>query len=262
MNTYTAALVTGAATRLGRAMALDLARRGVHVAVHYASSADLADQTVRDIRDAGGQATKVQADLLIAENTETLVDRAADALGRPLDVLVNNASIFDYDRIDTATQESWDRHIGSNLRAPFFLTQAFAEQAPKAIRDKDGEPLARAVVVNMVDQRVRKLTPEFMTYTLAKMGLWAFTQTAAQALAPNIRVNAIGPGPTMIGARQTPEHFANQRAATILERGASAQDIVAALNYLLDAPAVTGQLICVDGGQHRGWKTPDILGRE
>lgn len=262
MNTYTAALVTGAATRLGRAMALDLARRGVHVAVHYASSADLADQTVRDIRDAGGQATKVQADLLIAENMETLVDRAADALGRPLDVLVNNASIFDYDRIDTATQESWDRHIGSNLRAPFFLTQAFAEQAPKAIRDEDGEPLAQAVVVNMIDQRVRKLTPEFMTYTLSKMGLWAFTQTAAQALAPNIRVNAIGPGPTMIGARQTPEHFANQRSATILERGAGARDIVAALNYLLDAPAVTGQLICVDGGQHHAWKTPDILGRE
>jgi NAD(P)-dependent dehydrogenase (short-subunit alcohol dehydrogenase family) len=262
MNTYTAALVTGASTRLGRAMALDLGRRGVHVAVHYASSADLADRTARDIRDAGGQATTVQADLLIADNMETLVDRAAEALGRPLDVLVNNASIFDYDRIDTATQESWDRHIGSNLRAPFFLTQAFAEQAPKAVRDDAGEPLARAVVVNMVDQRVRKLTPEFMTYTLSKMGLWAFTQTAAQALAPNIRVNAIGPGPTMIGARQTPEHFANQRAATILERGASAQDIVAALNYLLDAPAVTGQLICVDGGQHHGWKTPDIVGRE
>jgi NAD(P)-dependent dehydrogenase (short-subunit alcohol dehydrogenase family) len=262
MNAYTAALVTGAATRLGRAMALDLGRRGVHVAVHYASSADLAEQTVRDIRDAGGQATTVQADLLVAENMETLVHRAADALGRPLDVLVNNASIFDYDRIDTATQESWDRHIGSNLRAPFFLTQAFAEQAPKAIKDDAGEPLAQAVVVNMIDQRVRKLTPEFMTYTLSKMGLWAFTQTAAQALAPHIRVNAIGPGPTMIGARQTPEHFANQRSATILERGASAQDIVAALNYLLDAPAVTGQLICVDGGQHHGWKTPDILGRE
>lgn len=262
MNTYTAALVTGAATRLGRAMALDLGRRGVHVAVHYASSADLADQTVRDIREAGGQATAVQADLLLAENMETLVSRATEALDRPLDVLINNASIFDYDRIDTATQESWDRHIGSNLRAPFFLTQAFAEQAPKAVKDDAGEPLARAVVVNMVDQRVRKLTPEFMTYTLSKMGLWAFTQTAAQALAPDIRVNAIGPGPTMIGARQTPEHFANQRAATILERGASVQDIVAALNYLLDAPAVTGQLICVDGGQHHAWKTPDILGPE
>lgn len=262
MNTYTAALVTGAATRLGRAMALDLARRGVHVAVHYASSADLAEQTVRDIRDAGGQAAAVQADLLQTGNMESLISRAAEALDRPLDVLVNNASIFDYDRIETATQESWDRHIGSNLRAPFFLTQAFAEQAPKAARDDAGEPVAQATVINMIDQRVRKLTPEFMTYTLSKMGLWAFTQTAAQALAPHIRVNAIGPGPTMIGARQTPEHFANQRAATILERGASAQDIVAALNYLLDAPAVTGQLICVDGGQHRAWKTPDILGRE
>lgn len=262
MNSYTAALVTGAATRLGRAMAIDLARRGVHVAVHYASSVDLAEQTVRDIRDAGGQATAVQADLLVAENMEALVGRAAEALGRPLDVLINNASIFDYDRIDTATQEGWDRHIGSNLRAPFFLTQAFAAQAPKAGQDEAGEPIAKSVVVNMIDQRVRKLTPEFMTYTLSKMGLWAFTQTAAQALAPHIRVNAIGPGPTMIGARQSPAHFANQRAATILERGANPHDIVAALNYLLDAHAVTGQLICVDGGQHRGWKTPDILGPE
>jgi NAD(P)-dependent dehydrogenase (short-subunit alcohol dehydrogenase family) len=262
MTTYTAALVTGAATRLGRAMAIDLARRGAQVAVHYASSADLADQTVREIRDAGGQAAAVQADLLVPENMETLVGRAAEALGRPLDVLVNNASIFDYDRIDSATQESWDRHIGSNLRAPFFLTQAFAAQAPKAIADEGGEPHAQAVVINMIDQRVRKLTPEFMTYTLSKMGLWAFTQTAAQALAPHIRVNAIGPGPTLIGARQSEEHFANQRAATILERGASPRDIVAALNYLLDAPAVTGQLICVDGGQHRAWKTPDVIGRE
>ena len=262
MIDYTAALVTGAATRLGRAMALDLARRGVDVAVHYAYSADLAERTVQEIRDAGGRAEAVQADLLDIGNMETLVGRAAQALGRRLDVLVNNASIFDYDRIDTATQDSWDRHIGSNLRAPFFMTQAFAAQAPKAVADEAGEPVAQAAVINMIDQRVRKPTPEFMTYTLSKMGLWAFTQTAAQGLAPHIRVNAIGPGPTMRGARQTPEHFANQRAATILERGASPADIVAALNYLLDAQAVTGQLICVDGGQHRAWKTPDIMGPE
>ena len=262
MVDYSAALVTGAAHRLGRAMALELARRGTHVAVHYASSAGPAEQTVEDIRAAGGQAMAIQADLLDQGNMETLVGRAAEALGRPLDVLINNASIFDYDRLDTATQDGWDRHFGSNLRAPFFLTQAFAAQAPKAEPDADGEPMARAAVINMIDQRVRKLTPEFMTYTLSKMGLWAFTQTAAQALAPHVRVNGIGPGPTLIGARQSQQHFQNQRRATILERGANARDIVAALNYLLDAPAVTGQLICVDGGQHKAWKTPDILGRE
>ena len=127
---------------------------------------------------------------------------------------------------------------------------------------RDGELRARALVLNMLDQRVRKLTPEFMTYTLAKMGLWTLTRTAAQALAPDIRVNAIGPGPTLQGARQSEEHFTRQRAATILERGANPEDICAALGYFLEAPAVTGQLICADGGQHLGWQTPDVLGPE
>jgi NAD(P)-dependent dehydrogenase (short-subunit alcohol dehydrogenase family) len=122
--------------------------------------------------------------------------------------------------------------------------------------------VASGLVINMIDQRVRKLTPEFMTYTLAKMGLWALTQTTAQALAPQIRVNAIGPGPTMQGARQTPQHFATQRQNTVLQRGANPADITAALGYFLDAPAVTGQLLCVDGGQHLVWQTPDILGVE
>jgi len=176
--------------------------------------------------------------------------------------LVNNASIFDYDNITTATRESWDRHIGSNLRAPFVLTQGLAAAIPDPRRDANGEFVAQGLVVNMLDQRVKKLTPEFMTYTIAKMGLWAFTQTAAQALAPKVRVNAIAPGPTLIGARQSPEHFAKQRAATILQRGSNPEDITAALGYLLEAPAVTGQLLCVDGGQHRGWQTPDVIGKE
>ena len=150
----------------------------------------------------------------------------------------------------------------SNLRAPFVLTQDFAAQVPGAVHDDAGEPVAQGLVVNMIDQRVRKLTPEFMTYTLAKMGLWALTQTAAQALAPSVRVNAIGPGPTLRGGRQSETHFAKQRAATVLKRGANEADITAALGYFLDAPGVTGQLICVDGGQHLGWQTPDVLGVE
>jgi NAD(P)-dependent dehydrogenase (short-subunit alcohol dehydrogenase family) len=183
-------------------------------------------------------------------------------LGGPLTCLINNASIFEYDTVHSATRTSWDRHLESNLRAPFVLTQDFAAQVPPADQDASGEPVASGLVVNMIDQRVRKLTPEFMTYTIAKMGLWAFTQTAAQALAPNIRVNAIGPGPTLQGSRQTEDHFARQRAATVLERGANASDITAALGYFLDAPAVTGQLLCVDGGQHLAWQTPDVLGVE
>ncbi len=256
------ALVTGAGGRLGQAMALALAARGHDVAVHYATSRKGAEQTLAGIEAAGRRGALLQADLLEHAATESLVPAAAEALGGPLDLLINNASIFEYDTLASATPESWERHIGSNLRAPFFLTQAFAAQAPEAGRDAAGEPIARAQVINMIDQRVRKLTPEFMTYTLAKMGLWALTRTAAQALAPDIRVNAIAPGPTLIGARQSPEHFARQRAATVLGRGASPEDITAALGYLLDAPAVTGQLIAVDGGQHLAWQTPDVLGVE
>jgi NAD(P)-dependent dehydrogenase (short-subunit alcohol dehydrogenase family) len=177
-------------------------------------------------------------------------------------VLVNNASIFEYDRIDTATRASWDRHIESNLRAPYVLTQAFARQCPPAQTDENGEPLARGLVINMIDQRVLKLTPEFSTYTIAKMGLWALTRTAAQGLAPHVRVNAIGPGPTLQGSRQSADHFARQRAATVLGRGAGPSDITAALGFFLDSPAVTGQFLAIDGGQHLAWQTPDVLGVE
>jgi NAD(P)-dependent dehydrogenase (short-subunit alcohol dehydrogenase family) len=256
------ALVTGAAQRLGRAMALYLAKRGYDVAVHYAGSKEAAIDLVAEIEALGCQAVALQADLMNEVETAALLPRAVQALGGPLTLLINNASIFEYDTLASATRQSWDRHIGSNLRAPFFLTQAFAAQAPKAVQDVNLELIAQASVVNMIDQRVRKLTPEFMTYTLAKMGLWALTQTAAQALAPGIRVNAIGPGPTLQGGRQSAQHFERQRAATVLGRGAHPADITAALGFFMDSHSVTGQLICVDGGQHIGWKTPDILGIE
>ena len=258
-----AALVTGAGKRLGKAMALYLAGRGLDVAVHYNSSAADAEAVVRDIRDMGRRAVAIQADLTVEEDSQRLVPEAAQALDQPLTVLVNSASIFEYDNIETATRESWDRHLESNLRAPFVLTQAFAAQAPEPdVGGEWSEPAANALIVNLIDQRVRKLTPEFMTYTIAKMGLWALTRTSAQALAPKVRVNAIGPGPTMQGTRQSRSHFEKQRAATILERGADADGITKALGYFLDAPAVTGQLLCVDGGQHLAWMTPDVLGVE
>lgn len=255
------ALVTGAGKRLGRAMALYLAQRGHDVAVHYASSADEAETVVAEIRAMGRKAQSFQADLLDETQVQALVPTVTAALG-PLTVLVNNASIFEYDRIDTATRQSWDRHIESNLRAPYVLIQAFAKQCPPATTDDNGEPLAQGLVVNMIDQRILKLTPEFSTYTIAKMGLWALTQTAAQGLAPHVRVNGIGPGPTLKGARQSQDHFDRQRAATVLGRGANPQDITAALGFFLDSPGLTGQFIAVDGGQHLGWKTPDVLGVE
>jgi len=258
----TCALVTGAGHRLGRAMAVYLANRGFDVAVHFASSTKAADDTVAEIEALGRRAVALQADLLDEAQTQALFARAVEVLSGPITCLINNASVFEHDTIETASRESWDRHMESNLRAPFVLTQAMSAQGLGPVRDGRGEPVASGLVLNMVDQRVRKLTPEFMSYTIAKMGLWALTQTSARTLAPAIRVNAIGPGPTLQGGRQSAEHFARQRSATVLERGSNPEDITAALGYFLDAPAVTGQLLCVDGGQHLAWETPDVLGIE
>lgn len=260
--TYKAALVTGAGARIGRAMALGLAQQGISVAVHYAGSRQGAEETAEMARALGVRCELVQADLLDDTAITDLVPRAVEALGTRLDVLVNNASIFEYDTIATATFESWDRHIATNLKAPLFLTQAFAQQAPDPKRDENDEPVARACVINMIDQRVRKLTPEFMTYTLAKSALWTLTQTSAQGLAPKVRVNGIGPGPTVQGHRQSDTHFARQRQATILERGSSPSEIVHTLRFILETPGLTGQLFCLDGGQHLAWQTPDVLGVE
>ena len=256
------ALVTGAGKRLGRAMAIKLAERGYDVAVHFSSSKREAEDTVAEIRAMGRQAVALRADLLIENEIQALLPDASHALGGAITCLVNNASIFEFDTATTVSRDSWDRHMGSNLRAPFVLIQNMAAQGLENSLDTNGEPLAAGLVVNMIDQRVRKLTPEFFSYTLAKSALWTLTQTAAQALAPQLRINAIGPGPTLVGPRQSTDDFQRQRASTILQRGANAKDVTAALSYLLDAVAVTGQMICVDGGQHLGWQTPDVMGQE
>lgn len=243
-------------------MALYLGQRGFDVAVHYAGSEAGASETVAQLAALGRHGVALQADLLDEDASQALVGDAVAALGGPLTCLINNASIFEYDNISNATRKSWDRHIESNLRAPFVLTQHFAAQVPDPLMDPQGEPIAQGLVINMLDQRVHKLTPEFMSYTIAKMGLWAMTRTTAQALAPRVRVNGIGPGPTLQGHRQSKDHFDRQRAATVLKRGANPADITAALGYFLDAPAVTGQMLAIDGGQHLAWETPDVLGLE
>jgi NAD(P)-dependent dehydrogenase (short-subunit alcohol dehydrogenase family) len=242
--------VTGAAARLGRAMAIGLAKRGANVALHYNSNVDEAEKTAAEIRALGVKCVTLQANLLDHDQTQNLVQRARDGLGQDLDVLINCASVFKYDSIKSATQTSWDMNIDSNLRAPFVLTQEFARQAPPATLQANGEKRANACIVNMIDQRVRKLTAEYMTYTIGKMGLWAFTQTSARALGPDVRVNGIGPGSTMQGAEQSDEQFLEHRQGSPLQRGANPEDIVQAMNFLLDAPAFTGQLLCIDGGQH------------
>ena len=243
-----AALVTGGGKRVGKAIALALARAGWNVAVHYDRSREAAEATAAEIRGLGVRAAALQADLADAEASRALVPRAAAALG-PLSCLVNNASIFEMDKIDSVSAESWDRHQNINLRAPLLLSQAFAAQLPAEA--------AEGAIVNLLDQRIWRLTPYFLSYTVSKTGLWTLTRTLAMALAPRIRVNGIGPGPTLQSERQTPEQFARQQALTPLGRGAAPEEIAAAVLFILSARAMTGQMLALDGGQHLAWRPPD-----
>ena len=244
--TVSTALVTGAAKRIGRAIALSLARQGWKVAVHYHGSDKAAQEVVREISAAGGSAVALQADLAHEEEVVGLIPRAERALG-PMTLLVNNASVFQMDKIDTVTRESWDRHIETGLRAPLVLIQEFARRLPAQ---------AKGNVVNMLDERVWALTPYFLSYTVAKAGLWTLTQTLALALAPRIRVNGIGPGPALPSPRQSEEQFAQQWRRMPLERGTTPEEIARAVDFILSAPALTGQMIALDGGQHLGWAVP------
>jgi NAD(P)-dependent dehydrogenase (short-subunit alcohol dehydrogenase family) len=238
-----AALVTGGAKRLGRAMAITLARAGFDVAIHYAASEAEAAATAAEIATIGRRAVTLRADLAAEAEVAALLPAAAAALG-PIGVLVNNASVFERDEWHDATRESWDRHIEPNLRAPFVLAQAFAAALP---REHEG------VVVNLLDQRVWSLTPHFVSYTLSKAGLWALTRQLALALAPRIRVNGIGPGPALPSPRQTAEQFDRQCASVPLRHGTSPEEVARALVAILALPAMTGQMIALDGGQHLQW---------
>lgn len=241
-----AALVTGGARRLGRAIALVLAEAGFSVAVQFHRSGEDAARTAEAIRAHGVRAAALPADLSREAEVERLVGAATGAIG-PLGVLVNNASTFERDEWDDATRESWDRHMEPNLRAPFVLTQHFARALP------DG---AEGAVINMLDQRVWSLTPHFVSYTVAKAGLWALTQSLALALAPRIRVNAIGPGPALPSARQSRAMFEHQAASVPLRRGTSPEEVARAALVLLALPSLTGQMLALDGGQHLQWGPP------
>ncbi len=241
-----AALVTGAARRIGRAIAGTLARRGHAVAIHYRASAADAARAVEAIEGAGGRAVALAADLADEPEAGTLIARVEAALG-PVTVLVNNASVFEHDSVATASRESWDRHMETNLRAPFVLMQAMAAALPA---DRTGN------IVNILDERVWNLTPHFVSYTLAKAGLWTLTRTMALALAPRIRVNGVGPGPTLPSPRQSREQFDRQAGMMPLGRGTAPAEVAEAVEFILRAPAMTGQMIALDGGQHLGWAQP------
>ena len=239
-------LITGASQRIGRTIALDMGSRGWSVAIHYNRSFLAAWEVARAIRSIGGTACTLAADLSQEKNVVTLISRAVEKLG-PLGCLINNASLFQKDTVHTATRESWDSHITTNLRAPFVLMQDFARQLP---------PELTGVIINLIDQRVWRLTPFFTSYTVSKVGLWTLTQTVALALAPRIRVNAIGPGPTLPSARQTAEQFTRQCLSMPLRHGSTPEEIASAVRFLINAPSMTGQMLALDNGQHLGWAHP------
>ena len=244
------ALITGAAVRIGRALALDLATQGWGVGLHCRGSVGQAEELAGQIRREGGTAAVLPADLTDDAAPAHLVRACKSALGAPT-LLVNNAAMFLDDEIADLDPAQWNAQLAVNLRAPVFLAKALAAGLPAG---------ATGNIINIIDQRVWKPTPRYFSYTASKLALWGATRTLAQALAPRIRVNAIGPGPVLRNAHQTEEEFQAQCRATILGRGTAPQEIAAAIRFILDAPAMTGQMIALDGGQHLAWQASDLDG--
>jgi NAD(P)-dependent dehydrogenase (short-subunit alcohol dehydrogenase family) len=250
MSVPRATLVTGGAKRIGRAIVEALAARGYAVAIHYGRSHAQARELADALTARGARVALVSADLADPASVDALVPAATAAVG-PLTLLVNSASEFEPDEIGALDRTRFQRHLKVNLEAPVFLAEALARQLPAG---------ASGAVINILDQRVWRPTPHFVSYTLAKSALWTATRTMAQALAPRIRVNAVGPGPTLANTRQGPDDFARQAAAVPLARAATPDEVANAVLYLADATSVTGQMIAVDGGQHLAWRTPDVDG--
>jgi len=243
------ALITGAAKRIGRAIAADLAANGHNVVIHHHESPSEAEALKEELSKHGVAVETIGANLTNRDDTEALIEKASALIGTPITLLVNNASIYEKDNLKSVTRGSWDRHMEINLHAPFILTQKFAAALPEG---------TKGCVINIIDQRVWKLNPQFMSYTLSKASLWTLTQTSAQALAPHIRVNAIGPGPTLPSIHQKGDSFTREEKDVLLGRGPALDEITGAVNFILATPSMTGQMIALDGGQHLAWKTPDI----
>jgi len=242
--------VTGGARRIGKAIVEDLAAGGFGVAIHCNRSRQDADMLAESIAERGGHAVVVQADLADRGAMQGLIDEAKATLGS-LSILVNNASVFEADTVQSGPWDVWDRHFALHVEAPAMLTRNFAA----ALGDGD-----EGLVVNVIDQRVWNLTPDYFSYTLSKSALWTATRTMAQALAPRVRVNAIGPGPTLANSRQSPSDFAAQAASVLLGRGPDLAEFGATVRYLWATRSITGQMVALDGGQHLAWQADDVAG--
>ncbi|WP_104665794.1 SDR family oxidoreductase [Ensifer adhaerens] len=243
-----AALVTGGAKRIGKAIVEDLATHGFAVAIHADASFDEAQALAETLVKSGTNAVAIRADLTDTDATSALIERATAALG-PIDLLVNNASLFKKDSLDAFDEQVWDQHFALHVKAPSLLARDFAAQLPAG---------ANGLIINVIDQRVWAPNPRFYSYMLSKSALWTATRTMAQALAPRIRVNGIGPGPTLPNERQDPKDFEAQVDALILKRGPTLDEFGRTIRFLFDTPSITGQMIALDGGQHLAWETPDI----
>ena len=246
------ALVTGGARRIGKALVEGLAEDGWAVAIHYGSSANAADELAGQINASGGSALTVGCDLAAPDAADTIMSSVHEGLG-PVSLLINSAALFEDDSATTVTAQSFDAHMALNLRAPVLLSRAFAEQLPQGVEGN---------IINVIDQRVRRLNPRFLSYTTAKVGLWTVTRTLAQALAPRIRVNGIGPGPTLANDRQDTADFEQQARSVLMQRGPDIAEFQRAVRFILETPSLTGQMLALDGGQHLAWETSDATGKE
>ncbi len=241
-------IITGGATRIGSAIAKSLAGYDVDITIHFNKSKTAAQQLKVELEKMGSKVYLIKADLSKTNQVNKIVPYAYKKM-RGLDCLINNASLFEKDDLENFTEKSFSKHIDTNLKAPAFLIKDFK----RFVKNKE------ANVINIVDQRVKKLTPFFFSYTLSKAALATLTSTAAMKLAPNIRVNAISPGPTLKNKRQSEKHFRAQWKSTILKRQVDLNDICALVRYFIESNSVTGQIISVDSGQSLAWKTPDII---
>ena len=241
-------IITGGATRIGAAIAKSLVNYDVKMVIHFNKSKSSALKLKKELEELGAETYLLKADLNNFKQTNNLVKTAHKKM-KGLDCLINNASIFENDNLENFSEKSFSKHININLKAPAILTQNFH----KLLKNKEG------CIVNIIDQRVEKLTPFFFSYTLSKSSLAVLTKTTAMKLAPNVRVNGISPGPTLKNKRQSEKHFKKQWKSVILRKKVDLENICNGVKFLIESKSITGEIINIDGGQRLAWKTPDII---
>ena len=244
-------IITGGATRMGAAIARKLSGPNIEILIHYNKSKLKAEKLKKELSSKGTKIYLVKGDLSKETDIKKIIKFAKSKL-KNFDCLVNNASLFENDKLENFSLDSWSNHLRTNLRAPALLTKEFA----KNVKGKNNN------IINIIDQRVFKLTPYFFSYTLSKTGLYTLTKTSAMSLAPNIRVNAIAPGPTIKNQRQSEKHFKKQYLATPLKRQVDVEQICNAVDFFIKNISITGQVLAIDSGQNLNWQTPDVMGKE